>query len=181
MRRKLASLIGGLVFVGAFLSPVTAQAEVTPIDPLSDRIPPNCTDLYDVGNNEFASDYPDSNWLYFGVGIGDATFYCWVPRNNGAFEIMDLSTLGCLVPDPDNGQITEDTEPACATPNKWDLWTAKLVGMSSTGRPEYEFESEHHSSQCLYDNTQDPAIAGKCVASDPFEHFIWTAIPVPVV
>ena len=193
MRNKLAVAAGGLVLAIAFGVPAGAQAAVTPsrsaqvkVAAVTPEANPPCNSINDRGNGKYATALIDDNFLYF-EAQDQATNYCNVTVSGieGAFEIEDEATGGCVAPESSATQVTvhEDTPTACADNANgsayypWDDWFGTSVGTYHS-QTVWLFSSLYNDG-CLYDDLQEPAITTGCGAyqTDTFEHFIWDALP----
>ena len=185
MRRKLAALGGGLVLAVAIGVPAGAQAAGRPSGTIHAATvsagpevvnPGPCAGLYDVGNHKYATNTRDGHINLYFAGPSAGTEYCNEQiGNSGQFEIVDTYTNQCLAVNSSNGTVDEDNSTACFTnEDSWDRWTA--ISENSSSQFKWLLKNAYNG-ECLYDDTQEPAIYSGCKGSDGFEQFIWQALP----
>lgn len=128
----------------------------------------NCAPIYSVGHKSSAG---TETWSYVG---GDTRLYFYsgsVPRtslcyeNDSTIRVQKDTTL-CLAP---SGGHVQTVECVGGTNVQWGLYTTNSSN-------DHVFSLQNFgTSQCLYENTQEPAIMTSCSASftDTFEWFYW--------
>jgi hypothetical protein len=187
MRRKLAVLLAGLAVAGAFVVPATARAAATtPQAGVSTAQaaaePPGtfegCFLIVQYYTQKWATADIDDNWLFFG-DYADATPYCLYNEYDGDDEIVDYLTGNCLAQDTsDNNQIREE---ACSPEYLWEEW---YVDWQPDLNGSLYMWGNAYTADCLYDNTQEPAIAtvntdGVCNENDEFYWFYFSPYATP--
>jgi hypothetical protein len=180
MRGRLVAAACGLVLAVALGVPAAAQAAVSRPGPADARTTPAapdasvpCATFDDLGNNHYAG-WADSShtYIYFGVDLSHAIPFCNVNRGNGRFWIEEEI----------NGQLSGNCISAgtggiewFSCDDSWSDWTGTKVGTYHS--QSIWMLNDPYTSNCLYDDLQDPAIENPCITSDAFEHFIWDALP----
>jgi hypothetical protein len=152
-----------------------------PAAPLIDEGPGSIHDDYSfVPGTDY---HPANNNLYFDSS-GIKTTFCANPvtvDGLSAYEIVDSSSYDngwCL--DINNSKspntVGVDTPAACNRSGGqgylWDDWLLTPIPGGPSGTTIYTM-TNLSSGQCLYDNTQRPAITDACNSSDGFEQFDW--------
>jgi hypothetical protein len=178
MRKKLAVLLSGLAVAGALVTPVAAHAATTI------RVPPGtliaCSYMQNVYTQKWATDVPDKLWLYF-EDVSEETNYCFYQQSNGQDEIQDQTTGNCLSENTsalDKDGHPEVGEESCTVNQAWDQWA---VDQHKDNAYFYDvFYNDYlykNSYQCLYDNTQEPAIVTVCPSIPTTNNFFWFYLP----
>jgi hypothetical protein len=180
MRGKLVAVACGLLLAAAIGVPGAAQAAVsgpgstgagTTAEAPDASVP--CDNIDDLGNNHYAG-WADSShtYIYFGVDLSHAIPFCNINRGNGRFWIEEEI----------NGQLSGMCISAglggiewFSCNDGWSDWTATKEGTyhSQTIWELYDPSTDN----CLYDDTNDPAVEYPCSSSITFENFIWDALP----
>jgi hypothetical protein len=174
MHRRIAALAGGLALAFTFAIPAAANvAAVRASHPAASARPAdanNCGGIFNEGNGE--GPY---------MAGGGVTKFCNVSIPiNGEFEIVASGTSECLALDSTAQDIDLDSAAACTSSggkgDTWDRWTAiqEVPANENGGTAIWEFQNQFNGeNQCLYDDTQDPAIYATCNNSDHFEWWTW--------
>jgi hypothetical protein len=167
----VAALAAALLGVTAHDTP--AQAATTKMPSVTTALT-NCSPIYSVGhksNGEETWSYAGSDGqLYFYGGSVPRTSFCF--EYSGSYDPTTGYALGQIA-DPGHGCLVSvvgvmEIEP-CSVAGYWEL-----IPVDSN---PYVFGVKEYTSvsQCLYENTQEPAIVASCSAvyTDQFEWFYW--------
>jgi hypothetical protein len=172
MRGRLVTAACGLVLTVAFGAPAAAQAVVSASGPT--RIAAvSCANMYDVGNGHYAGWDSSHTAIYFGVDLSHAIPWCNVNRGSGVFwieENVNGQLSGSCLADVFPNDVTEIP---CASGQS--DWTASRDGTYHSHNV-FLF-NDPNTTECLYDDLQNPAIEDNCKPADTFEQFVWDALP----
>jgi hypothetical protein len=175
MRKKLTVLVAGLAAAGALVMPEAAHAATARVPGTLDF----CTTVQNLYTGKWASDVPDHGWLYF-ESTSEATRYCFYLQSSGRWEIEDQTTGNCLAENTsarNNGNPEVDEE-SCGVNADWDQWGTDEEQDHNLYQVLFNDYPYNGSYQCLYDNTQEPAIVTGCPAGNPTsDDFFWFYIP----
>lgn len=173
MRKKLTVLVAGLAAAGVLVLPGAAHAAT--------GVPGTflfCSEIQNVYTNKLATDVPDHAWLYF-EGASDATTYCFYQQSNGLYEIEDQTTDNCLSENTSalDGGNPEVGEESCTVNQAWDQWGVNQQRDNDVEDVFYNGYKYKGSTECLYDNTQEPAIVTGCPGIPTSDNFFWFFLP----
>jgi hypothetical protein len=136
-----------------------------------------CYDIIDYHNGTPLWSYVPGNGnynLYFD-NSGSASYFCSV-YSQGYYQMIDANGSGmCLAVNSSTGKIYEDTASACAAGDPWTWWFPEPALATYNGNAVNIFRN-HYNSQCMYDNTQRPAIYNGCNPYNEFEWMVWPSI-----
>lgn len=179
MRGRLVTAACGLVLAAALGIPAAqARAGSTVAAPGASAIT-NCSPIYSVGHK---SSTGNETWSYVGSDT-NLYFYSSGPRASFCFdyEYPGLNGLPVgLVKDQSNGECLVGISVGarmrvapCSSNGFPDEWS--LLPVDTTASYVWALQNYDVANQCLYENTQEPAIWTSCGASytDRFEWFYW--------
>jgi hypothetical protein len=179
------ALIGGLVLLSMTSS---AQAAVPAAAGATPDATSNCARVVDYHNGSPLFSFVPGNGnynLYFD-NSGTATQFCKSVDSNANVQLYDSNgSEMCLALDSAAGIIHEATATACAGRAPYTEWLAIPI---ETGTPDpanglvYELLNEFilpsGHSDCLYENTQRPAIYDDCIYGNKFEWIEWSPLGI---
>jgi hypothetical protein len=160
-----------MLAVAAAIAPlclVTAPAGAAAAHPAVPTTCSNPPDLWDVGNNAAAYIFGSSEVGFYDNTTGTLDPVCVVGVGTSEVMIFDGNGSGrCYAWNSTQKWVDEDSASACQKENTWDLWGTVL----ENGGLAVAFDN-YYNSECLYDNTQKPAIVTSC-AKIKTDTFFW--------
>lgn len=183
-----AAVIGGLALSLVLSTPGSARAAVPAAAGVSPAATPNCARVIDYHNGSPLFSFVPGNGnnnLYFD-NSGTATQFCKSAASNGQVQLYNSNgSQMCLALDSTAGIIREATATACANRASYTEWLPIPI---ETGPPDpanglvyellNEFTLPNGHNECMYENTQRPAVYADCIESNKFEWIEWAPLGI---